>query len=74
MADVRNHLQELRNLRRRMATWEDGSHQEFVNEILENTPESYDGDDAAEAIAVTYVRDLEATTQAVRTLLPRQSA
>jgi predicted RNA-binding protein len=34
-------------------------HEDFVNELLKNTPERYDGDDAAEHIAVTYVRDLE---------------
>jgi hypothetical protein len=31
----------------------------FVNAILANAPEAYDGDAAAEAIAVEYVRDLE---------------
>lgn len=34
-------------------------HSNFVNEILERAPEAYDGDSAAEAIAVEYVRDLE---------------
>lgn len=34
-------------------------HADFVNEILERAPEAYDGDSAAEAIAVEYVRDLE---------------
>lgn len=34
-------------------------YQEFVNELLERAPEHYDGDDAAEAIAIRYVRDLE---------------
>jgi hypothetical protein len=34
-------------------------HQDFVNEILKNTPESWDGDEAAEHIAVKYVRELE---------------
>jgi hypothetical protein len=36
-----------------------GYHDEFVNDILANTPESWDGDDAAEDIAVRYVRALE---------------
>lgn len=32
---------------------------EWLNELMENTPDSYDGDEAAEAIFVKYVRDLE---------------
>ncbi len=31
----------------------------FVDEVLEQAPEAYDGDAAAEAIAIQYVRDLE---------------
>lgn len=34
-------------------------HQQFVNDLLENAPESWDGEDAAESIAVAYVRALE---------------
>lgn len=43
-----------------------GDHDEFVNELLLNTPESYDGDDAAEAIAVRYVHDLEDAIRKIR--------
>lgn len=32
---------------------------EFINELLSGAPESWDGDEAAEAIAVAYVRELE---------------
>lgn len=34
-------------------------HQEFVNEILNGAPESWDDDAAAEGIAIDYVRELE---------------
>lgn len=44
----------------------DGYHDEFVNDILLNAPESYDGDDAAEVYAVRYVRDLEAGAAAAQ--------
>ena len=39
---------------------------DFVNEILERAPESYDGDEAAEDIAIRYVRDLERIRDDVR--------
>jgi hypothetical protein len=39
---------------------DDRDHDDFVNAILEHAPDSYDSDDAAEAIAIRYVRDLEA--------------
>lgn len=32
---------------------------DFVNDLLEFAPESYDGDDAAESIAIDYLHDLE---------------
>jgi hypothetical protein len=32
---------------------------EFVNDILSGTPDSWDSDDGAESIAVAYVRELE---------------
>lgn len=35
------------------------NHDELVNELLERAPERYDGDWAAEALLVQYVRDLE---------------
>lgn len=35
-------------------------HDNFVNEILQNSPDSWDDDVAAEAIAIEYVRKLEA--------------
>jgi hypothetical protein len=47
----------------RLAWWEHPEHQDFVNELLDRAPESYDGDEAAEAIAIRYVRDLEATAR-----------
>lgn len=34
-------------------------HSDLVNELLEQAPESWDGDEAAEAIAVSYLRHLE---------------
>lgn len=34
-------------------------HDDFVNEILEHTDDDWDGDDAAEEIAIRYVRHLE---------------
>jgi len=34
-------------------------HQEFVNKILEQAPDSWDDDAAADHIAVEYVRELE---------------
>jgi hypothetical protein len=47
----------------RLEWWAHPEHQEFVNELLDHAPESYDGDEAAEAIAIRYVRDLEATAR-----------
>jgi hypothetical protein len=34
-------------------------HQQFVDDLLLNTPDSWDGDEGAEYIAVEYVRELE---------------
>lgn len=34
-------------------------HQEFVNDLLEHTPESWDADGDAESIALAYLRHLE---------------
>ena len=42
---------------------------EFVNEVLANTPEHYDGDNSGEAIAVRYVRDLEAVADAAEAIV-----
>lgn len=39
--------------------WAEPNHQEFVNDLLEFAPETYDGDEAAEAIAADYLHDLE---------------
>jgi hypothetical protein len=39
---------------------------EFVNDLLENAPGEYDDDAAASAIAVKYVRDLEAERDLLR--------
>lgn len=41
---------------------------EFVNELLENAPDSWDDDVAAEAIAVDYVRHLEAEVMKTKSL------
>ena len=49
--------------------WKGDPHVGFVNEVLENTPEHYDGDEAAETIAIRYVRDLEFVAKAARALL-----
>jgi hypothetical protein len=43
--------------------WTAKKHQEFVDELLRNAPESWDDDDAAEAVAVSYVRALEERVQ-----------
>lgn len=34
-------------------------HSDFINEILKNTPDSWDGEESGEWIAVQYVRALE---------------
>lgn len=49
----------IRRLRSMLAT-EQEQRCEFVNDLLEHAPEHYDDDEAAEAIALRYVRDLEA--------------
>lgn len=36
-----------------------GDYDQFVNDILKNTPDSWDDDVAAEAIALDYVKELE---------------
>lgn len=46
-------------------------HQEFVNQLLSNTPESWDGDEAAEWIATEYVRELERRVVALGGTLER---
>ena len=40
--------------------WEDPDYQDWLNELGENIPDSYDDDVAMEAIVLRYVRDLEA--------------
>ena len=45
-------------------------HDDFVNEILERTRETWDGDEAAEAIAVRYVRRLESLVSGFLGRLP----
>lgn len=39
---------------------------EFINELLENAPDDYDDDASGSAIAVKYVRDLEAEVKRLR--------
>jgi hypothetical protein len=39
--------------------WAEPNHQEFVNDLLSDAPESWGDDVAAEAIALAYVRELE---------------
>jgi hypothetical protein len=46
-----------------------GDHDAFVNELLENTPNIYDDDVAAEAIVIKYLRDLEAMRDGLMTAL-----
>jgi hypothetical protein len=43
--------------------WAEPNHQEFVDKILQGAPESWDGDEASESIALDYVRELEARVQ-----------
>lgn len=40
----------------------------FINELLENADDSWDGDDSAESIAIRYVRYLEDRSARVLTL------
>lgn len=49
-------------------------HDDFVNEILLNASEHYDGDDAGEDIALRYVRDLEAIADAAEAVLNETGA
>ena len=42
-----------------------------VNEVLENTPEHYDGDEGGGQIAVRYVRDLERVADLAQTVAKR---
>jgi hypothetical protein len=39
--------------------WSEPEHTDFVNELLKDSPESWDGDEAAETIAIAYVHELE---------------
>jgi hypothetical protein len=39
--------------------WAEPHHQDFVNDVLHNAPESWDGDESAESLAIAYVRALE---------------
>jgi hypothetical protein len=41
-------------------------HEGFVNELLARTPDSYDNDDAAQDIALRYLRDLETEVDRLR--------
>jgi hypothetical protein len=36
---------------------------DFIEECCANMPESYDGDEAVEALIVRYIRDLEAGSE-----------
>lgn len=51
--------------------WAEPNHQNFVNEILLNAPDSWDDDEAAEGIAVAYVRELEERVLALGGTLER---
>lgn len=48
---------------------EEDRQSEFVNDLLEQAPEHYDDDVAAEAIALRYLRDLEAIVTALRPVM-----
>jgi hypothetical protein len=48
-------------------------HDEFVNSILEQAPDSWDGDEPAERIAVWYVREMERRVMASGGTLERYS-
>ncbi len=56
---------ELERLRTR-PYWEDPDYQDWLNDLGENIPDSYDGDDAMEDIVLRYVRDLEAEVERLR--------
>jgi hypothetical protein len=45
------------------ASEDEADHVEFLNDLLEHAPDSWDGDDPAEAIALAYVRHLEAQVE-----------
>lgn len=49
-------------------------HDDFVNEILLNAPDSWDDDAAAEAIAIDYVRKLEERLQYLGSTLEKYDA
>lgn len=55
------------------AYWTQGEHAEdyddWVNDLLVNAPESYDGDTSAEDIVTHYVHDLEEALAEARTLI-----
>jgi hypothetical protein len=48
-----------------MSYHQDSDYQDWLNELGENIPESYDDDVAMEAIVLRYVRDLEALARDV---------
>lgn len=53
-------------------TWPDtDEYQDWLNDLLESAGDHYDGDEAMEAIATRYVRDLEALASEARALMQR---
>ena len=51
--------------------WAEPNHQEFINELLTNTPESWDYDAAAEGIVIDYLHELERRVQVLGGTLER---
>lgn len=48
---------------------DDPEYVDWLNELVENAPSHYDGDEAQEAIVVRYVRDLEAAAAAAKNFI-----
>jgi hypothetical protein len=45
--------------------WSEPEHAAFVDDLLKNTPDSWDGDEGAETIAMEYVHELERRVEAL---------
>jgi hypothetical protein len=64
--DEPSHLARRLEQAREAEVWFNPEVNEFINQLLENAPDDYDDDASASAIAVKYVRDLEAEVMRLR--------
>jgi hypothetical protein len=46
-----------------LLTDDEADHVTFLNDLLDHAPDTWDGDESAEAIALRYVRHLEAQVE-----------